>query len=95
MENKIEWFNEKGNVRAKVRTMYRDAIIEKVRNVFSKDVEQSLNVNGGVSFVSGKDATTDEKIWAHIELKINTKSPNIDSYSGIEIKRNLDLPQLF
>lgn len=95
MKNSIDFFNEKGNVRAKVRSQYKTLIMEKFKGLFDPSVTVTANVNGGVSVLLGYDKTTEEPIWAHMSLKINTKSPNIDEYTGIEIKKDNNLPQLF
>ena len=91
----IEFTNERGNVRVKERKILRDEMLEKLNQVFATHpYERKQNVNGGFSLCLGIDRRTGKHIWAHIQLTVNDKAPNIDSYTGAA-KKVIDVPQLF
>lgn len=77
----MDFINEKGNVRASVRNKLHKSMYEYLAGQF-EDGYVVPNVNGGFSVVQGVDNTTGNIIWAHISVKVNMKSPNIDDYTG-------------
>lgn len=92
----IEFTNENGNVRVKERKVLRDGILERLNTVFiAHPYTKQQNVNGGFSLLLGTDSRTGEDIWAHIELTVNIRAPNIDSFSGKPKAIGYDIPNLF
>lgn len=79
----LDFTNENGNVRVKVRRILRDEMLGQLDAVFASHPHtKQKNVNGGFSLCLGVDRLTGNKVWAHIELTVNAKDPNIDSWSG-------------
>lgn len=94
----LDFTNEKGNVRVKVRKILRDEMLGQLDAVFASHPHiKEKNVNGGFSLCLGVDRLTGDKVWAHIELTVNAKDPNVDSYTG-QVKRStaiFEVPNLF
>lgn len=92
----LEFTNEKGNVRVKERKLLRDDMLAKLDSVFAAHpYSRQKNVNGGFSLCLGIDRRTGHNIWAHIELTVNDKDPDIDSWSGRKRGSSIEVPQLF
>lgn len=77
----IRFTNERGNVCVGERNRLHKAMVEFLTSNFEDQYVED-NVNGGISVMQGIDSTTGDTIWAHITVKINTKAPNIDNYTG-------------
>ena len=93
----IEFTNEKGNVRVKERKLLRDEMLGRLNAVFATHPHfKQKNVNGGFSLCLGIDRRTGKHIWAHIELTVNDKEPNVDSWTGaVKRQPQYDIPKLF
>lgn len=91
----FDFTNEKGNVRVKVRKQLRDEMLGRLDAVFATHPHnKKKNVNGGFSLCLGIDRRTGKNIWAHIEMTVNDKAPNVDSWSGRE-RVEYEVPKLF
>lgn len=77
----IRFINERGNVCVSERNRLHKGMVEFLASKFEDQYVED-NVNGGISIMQGIDSTTGDTIWAHITVKINTKTPDIDNYTG-------------
>lgn len=74
----IKFFNENGNVSVKMREGVRSQIMAKALKAFEENFEGAVkNVNGGVSVPVAVDEGSGETIYAHFEMTVNTKSPDV------------------
>lgn len=96
----INFFNENGNVSVKVRDGIRPQILSKALDVMSEGFEGAVkNANGGISVPVAVDATTGETVYAHFEMTVNTKSPDIKTERKKTAKKTAAaetvIPQIF
>ena len=77
----IRFINERGNVCVSERNRLHKDMVKFLASKFEGQYVED-NVNGGISIMQGVDSTTGDTIWAHITVKINTKAPDIDNYTG-------------
>lgn len=74
----IKFFNENGNVSVKVRDGIRPQILEKALAAMSAEFEGAVkNANGGISVPVAVDEGSGETVYAHFDMTVNTKSPDI------------------
>ena len=75
----VRFFNENGNVAVKTRENLRKQVIAKVVEVLADAElnEVKVNANGGVSFAIASDTVKGETVWAHLDLTVSTKSPDV------------------
>ena len=75
---RINFFNENGNVSVKVRDGIRPQILGKALSAMEGAFEGAVkNVNGGISVPVAVDEGSGETIYAHFDMTVNTKSPDI------------------
>lgn len=87
--SQIEFLNEKGNARVKIRNEMRNQILDNIRKLFTGN-EIKPNEEGGFSVCLGEDLLTGAKIYAHIGLTLNAKEPYIR-----KINTDTPIPQLW
>lgn len=74
----VKFFNENGNVSVKVRDGIRPQILEKALSAMESAFEGAVkNANGGISVPVAVDEGSGETIYAHFDMTVNTKSPDI------------------
>lgn len=74
----IKFFNENGNVSVKVRDGIRPQILEKALAAMSAEFEGAAkNANGGISVPVAVDEGSGETVYAHFDMTVNTKSPDV------------------
>ena len=70
------FFNEKGNVSAKVReNLKKQTVIATKSALENAGITPVLNANGGISIVLGTDKTSGATVYAHYVPLISTSSP--------------------
>lgn len=74
----VKFFNENGNVSVKMREGVRSQIFAKALAAFEGSFEGAVkNANGGISVPVAVDEGSGETIYAHFEMTVNTKSPDV------------------
>ena len=74
----IKFFNENGNVSVKVRDGIRPQILAKALSAMESAFEGAVkNANGGISVPVAVDEGSGETVYAHFDMTVNTKSPDI------------------
>lgn len=96
----VKFFNENGNVSVKVRDGIRPQILEKALSAMESAFEGAVkNVNGGISVPVAVDEGSGETIYAHFDMTVNTKSPDIKTERKKSAKKTATveevIPNLF
>ena len=74
----VKFFNENGNVSVKVRDGIRPQILEKALSAMEGAFEGAVkNANGGISVPVALDEGSGETVYAHFDMTVNTKSPDV------------------
>lgn len=90
----LEFTNENGNVKTKVRQNIRDKVLDKLKSTFQNNTP---NAESCISIPVDVDIRTGKTIYAHFTLTINLRDPNIDPYTGKPkpAKIEPEIPKLF
>ena len=74
----VKFFNENGNVSVKARDGIRPQILAKALSAMENAFKGAVkNANGGISVPVAVDEGSGETIYAHFDMTVNTKSPDV------------------